>query len=176
MDNTKNLGNNNQNNNRPFKTHWLIWVYLIIFYTYSSFIYMGEQRAAQEEQKKQEQIQEIIEFETTEFKLNLKEVEDNKEVWKTYIVNVIDGRESNGVYWLDNSKTEGYIIKLRFEEDGSVIIEEWTQDKIKARHLARLSAGSINIKTYDEIKVEQGGDEVEQKETKKTNKSTENKE
>lgn len=168
MDNTKNFNNNNQNNNRPFKTGLLIWIYLIVFYAYSFIVYHNEQKVIEEEQAKQQE-QQVIEFETVEFELNLKEIKNNQEVWKTYTVDVIDGREYNGVYWLDNSKTDGYIIKLRFEDDGSVIVEEWTDTKTKARHLARLTDGNIHIKTYNKIELTEGGDEVEQKETTKTN-------
>ena len=169
MDSNKNLGNSNndkKNSNRPIKTGWLIWIYLIVFYTYSFIIYSGEQKVIKEEQLKEE-ANKVIEFETTEFELKLKEVINNQEVWRTYTVDVIDGRESSGVYWLDNSKTEGYIIKLMFEDDGSVRVEEWTDEKIRARHLARLTGGSISIKDYSEIVEDtEGGDEIEQKETK----------
>ena len=156
MDNTNNSNNNKNNNNRPFKTSWWIWIYLIIFYIYSSIVYGINQRAYEDEQKAKEEAQEIIEFESIEYELSLKEIEDNQEVWKTYDVNVIDGKEYSGTYWLDNSKTEGYIIKVVFEDDGSVKIEEWTQDKIRVRHLAKLEAGSIHIKEYDKIVIDKG--------------------
>ena len=150
MDNT----NNNNKSKRKFRTPWWVWFYLIVFYTDSSFVYYEQQVTAQDEQKAQEEIQSKIEFESVEYELSLKEIKNGQEVWNTYTVNVIDGKESSGTYWLDNSKTDGYIIKLKFEDDGSIRIEEWTDDKIRVRHLARLTEGTMSIKDYNEIVVE----------------------
>lgn len=92
-----------------------------------------------------------IEYETVKYDLNLKVIENEQEIWKTYTVDVIETRESVGIYWLDNSKTEGYKIKIKFNENGTVDISEHTPDGIKVRHLAKLLDGYISIKTYDKL-------------------------
>lgn len=92
-----------------------------------------------------------IEYETVKYDLSLKIIENEQEIWKTYTVNVIEARESVGIYWLDNSKTEGYKIKIKFNDDGTVDISEHTSDDIKVRHLAKLLDGCISIKTYDKL-------------------------
>ena len=99
-----------------------------------------------------EQLDENIpEIKTEKYNLSLKVIEDEQEVWKTYKVDVIESRESVGIYWLNNSKTEGYKIKIKFNEDGTVDVSEHTEQEIKVRHLAKLNGGCISIDTYDKI-------------------------
>lgn len=96
---------------------------------------------------------EIEEIQPVKYKLSLKQIEDNKEVWETYTVDVIEEREDYGIYWLTNSKTEGYFIKLKFNEDGTVDISEHNELRVKVRHLAKLNGGSIIINTYDKLEI-----------------------
>lgn len=100
--------------------------------------------------------------ETVDYILNLKKIENNKEVWETYNVNVIDARPSIGMYTLDNSKTDGLVIQLKFNDNKTIEVYECTEDMIKVRHLATLLEGSISIKAYDKI-------ELEVKETEESN-------
>lgn len=108
---------------------------------------------------------EEIEYDTVKYKLDLLIIEDNKEVWKTYSVDVIEAREDYGTYWIDNSKTEGHILKLDFNEDGYVNITEHTDDRIKVRHIASIKGGNIVIEEYNEIIVESKDKEVDKNET-----------
>ena len=94
------------------------------------------------------------EIKTVEYELSLMIIEDNQEVWKTYTVDVIEAREQYGTYWINNSKTEGHIIKVDFDEYGYVHITEHTDDRIKVRHLASVKGGNMTIKEYKEIEKE----------------------
>lgn len=127
-------------------------------YKIQYLLFMTDTEVTEETSKEQTE-QSVSEIKTEKYNLSLKVVEDKQEVWKTYTVDVIECRESVGIYWLNNSKTEGYKIKVKFNEDGTVDISEHTEQEIKVRHLAKLNGGCISIDTYDKIAKEVEADE-----------------